>query len=103
MDLLYSLRLALRSLKKRPAFSSIVILTIAIVTGTSIVVYSYIDALLVKSVPFSEPDRLVRIQSVKGEEKGYLSYPEFLDMQKELNGIEELAAYRERWPVQPEW
>ncbi|MEO1257242.1 MAG: ABC transporter permease [Bacteroidota bacterium] len=94
MDLLYSLRLALRSLKRRPAFSSIVVLTIAIVTGTSIVVFSYVDALLFKSLPFSEPDRLVRIQSVKGDEKGYLSYPEFLDMQKELVGISELAAYR---------
>ena len=96
MDLLFSLKqLALRSLKKRPAFSAIVILTITIVTGTSIVVYSYIDALLLTSLPFEEPDRLVRIQSVKGGEKGYLSYPEFLDMQKELIGIEELAAYRD--------
>ncbi|MEM8906350.1 MAG: ABC transporter permease [Bacteroidota bacterium] len=94
MHLLYSLKLALRNLKKRPAFSAIVILTIAIATGTSIVVYSYIDALLIQSVPFDEPDQLVRIQSLKGEEKGYLSYPEFLDMQKELKGIEELAAYR---------
>ena len=94
MNLLYSLKLALRSLKKRPAFSSIVILTIAIVTGTSIVVYSYINALLIESMPFTEPERLVRIQSIKGEEKGYLSYPEFLDMQKELVSIEELAAYR---------
>lgn len=94
MNLLYSLKLALRSLKKRPAFSSIIILIIAIAIGTSIVVFSYIDALLIKSMPFQEPDQLVRIQSVKGEEKGYLSYPEFLDMQKELVGIEALAAYR---------
>ena len=94
MDLLYSLKLSLRNLKKRPAFSSVVVLTIAIVTGMSIVVFSYVNALLIKSLPFSEPGRLVRIQSVKGEEKGYLSYPEFLDMQKELIGVKELAAYR---------
>lgn len=94
MDLLYNLKLALRNLKRRPVFSLIVILTIAIATGISIVVFSYIDALLIKSMPFHEPDQLVRIQSVKGEEMGYLSYPEFLDMQKELIGIDALAAYR---------
>ena len=95
MDLLFSLKLALRNLRKRPAFSAIVILTIAIVTSTSIVVYSYIDALLLTALPFKESDRLVRIQSIKGDEKGYLSYPEVMDMQKELVNIEELAAYRD--------
>ena len=94
MHALLNLRLALRSLVKRPLFTSIIVLTIGLVTATGIVVYSYVDALLMSSLPFHEPERLVRIQSIKGEEKGYLSYPEFLDMQKELIGIEALAAYR---------
>ncbi len=67
----------------------------AIATSTSIVVFSYIDALLLTPLPFDEPDQLVRIQSVKGEEKGLLTYPEFLEMQKELTTIEELAVYRD--------
>lgn len=95
MSLAFSLRLALRSLTNKPIFSSIIMLTIAIVTGTGMVVYSYMDALLISEPPFEEPEKLVRIQSIKGDEKGYLSYPEFLDMQKELNGIVELAAYRD--------
>jgi len=37
----------------------------------------------------------VRIQAVKGGEKGLFSYPEFLDMQKLLTSIEELAVYRD--------
>ncbi len=86
---------AFRNLKSQPAFSLVILFTIAIVTGTSIVVYSYIDALLLSPLPFKEPDRLVRIHSVKGDEKGLMSYPEFLDMQKELVGMEELAVYRD--------
>lgn len=86
---------AFRNLKSQPAFSLVILFTITIVTGTSIVVYSYIDALLLSPLPFKEPDRLVRIHSVKGDEKGLMSYPEFLDMQKELVGIEELAVYRD--------
>lgn len=95
MNLINSLKIAIRNIRRRPSFSTIVIFTIAIVTGTSIVVYSYIDSLLISSMPFKNADQLVRIQSIKGEEKGYLSYPEFLDMQNELQSIEELAAYRD--------
>lgn len=90
-----NIKVVLRNLKKRPAFSLIIVLTFAIVTGTSIVIYSYIDALLLSPLPFKNPERLVRIHSFKGGEQGLLSYPEFLDMQKELNLAEEIAAYRD--------
>lgn len=90
-----NMKVVFRGLKKRPAFSLVIILTIAIVTGTSIVIYSYIDALLLSPLPFKKPDRLVQIHSYKGGEQGLLSYPEFLDMQKELNLAEEIAAYRD--------
>ncbi len=93
--MLRSVKLSFRTIRKRPAFSTIIILTFAIATGASIVVYSYMDALLFTSLPFKEPHNLVRIQSVKGDEKGLFSYPDYLEMQKELNSIEELAVYRD--------
>lgn len=95
MNSVQNIKVALRGLKRRPAFSLIIILTIAIVTGTSVVIYSYIDALLLRPLPFLEPDRLVQVYSVKGDERGLLSYPEFLDMQKELKLVETIAAYRD--------
>ncbi|MEM7109293.1 MAG: ABC transporter permease [Bacteroidota bacterium] len=95
MKLLYSLKLSFRTLRKRPAFSAVIIFTFAVATGASIVVYSYMDALLFTALPFKNPENLVRIQSVKGGEKGLFSYPDFLDMQKQLTGMEELAVYRD--------
>lgn len=95
MNTFFNLKLAWRAIKRKPAFSLIVMLTLAIATSTSIVVFSYIDAVLLTPLPFEEPDRLVRIQSLKGDENGFLSYPEFLDMQKELAFIEELTVYRD--------
>ena len=74
MNLLHSLKMSFRTLKKRPAFSGIIILTLAIATGASIVVYSYMDALLLTPLPFKEPENLVRINSEKGGEKGLFSY-----------------------------
>ena len=95
MKVVRSIRLSLRALRKHPAFSAVIIFTFAVAIGASIVVYTYMDALLFKSIPFEDPDRLVRIHSLKGDEKGSFSYPEFLDMQKQLRGIEELAVYRD--------
>ncbi len=95
MNLNFDLKLAWRTILKRPMLSLVVVLTLAIATSTSIVVFSYIDSLLLTPLPFKDADRLVRIQSVKGGEKGLLSYPEFLDMQRELQTVEELAVYRD--------
>ncbi|MEM7552313.1 MAG: ABC transporter permease, partial [Bacteroidota bacterium] len=95
MNILYSLKLSIRTLKKKPAFSGVIIFTFAIATSASIVIYSYVDALLLTPLPFHEPENLVRIHAVKGGEKGLFSYPEFLDMQQQLAGIEELAVYRD--------
>ena len=80
MNTFRSLFLALRSIRKSPAFSAVIIFTFSIAMGTCIVIYSYIDAYLLTSLPFEEPENLIRIHSFKGEEKGRLSYPEFLDM-----------------------
>ncbi len=95
MSLLLSLKLAIRAVKRSPIFSTVIIFTFAIATGASIVIFSYIDALLLSPLPFKEPQNLVRIHSMKGEEMGLLSYPEFLDMQKQLQSIEALAVYRD--------
>ncbi len=95
MNVLLNTKIAFRGIRKRPAIAAVIIFTIAIATSTSIVVYSYIDALLLSPLPFKESNRLVQVHSIKGDEKGYLSHPEFLDMQKELTSIEGLAVYRD--------
>ena len=94
MNFIYHLKLSLRNLLKRPLFSGIVIFTIAIAIGANTVVFSFIDALLLSPLPFKESDELVQIYSLKGDQEGLLSYPEFLDMELELKKIEDIAVYR---------
>ncbi len=94
MDFLYNFKLSLRSLLKKPLFSGIIVFTIAIAIGTNTVVFSFIDALLLSQLPFEEPDELVQIYSLKGDQEGLLAYPEFLDMEQELTRIEDIAVYR---------
>ena len=94
MNFFYDLKISLRNLLKKPLFSAIIIFTIAIAIGTNTVVFSFIDALLLSPLPYKEPDRLVQIYSVKGDQEGLLAYPEFLDMEQELTQIEDIAVYR---------
>ena len=95
MNLGHSFKLSFRHLRRKPAFAAIIVFTFAIATSASIVIYGYVDALLLTELPFKDPESLVRIHAVKGGEKGLFSYPEFLDMQKQLSTIDALAVYRD--------
>src|SRR5262249_51845505 len=55
------LRFALRQLIKAPAFTFIAILTLALGIGANSAIFSLVDGLFLRGLPFSEPDRLVRI------------------------------------------
>src|SRR5579871_6266720 len=58
---LRNLRLAVRALVKTPAFTTVVILTLALGIGANSAVFSAIDAILLKPLPFPEGDQLVKI------------------------------------------
>lgn len=61
------LRFALRSLAARPAFTAIVLSTLALCIGAKAAVSSLVYTVLLKPFSFPEPDELVRIHSVLGE------------------------------------
>src|SRR3954462_13803053 len=59
--LFQSLRIALRSLRRRPGFSALAIVTIALGAGTNAAVSAVAYSVLVKPLPFAEPARLVAV------------------------------------------
>jgi predicted permease len=59
--MLEEIRFALRQLRKTPAFSSLTVLTLAIGIGMNTAMFSLIHDLFLRGLPFSEPDRIVRI------------------------------------------
>ena len=59
---LSELRLALRSLIRAPSFTAIVLLTLALGVGANTAVFSVLDAVLLRPLPYPEPERLVRVE-----------------------------------------
>jgi putative ABC transport system permease protein len=66
------LRYAFRCLKDRPAFSAIGIITLALGIGANSAIFTFVNTMLLQPLPFTEPERLVRIQSLRDQEPGKL-------------------------------
>src|SRR6195256_199394 len=91
-DVAYSLR----RLRKSPAFTAIVILTLALGIGANTAIFSVVNAVLLRPLPYREPKQLVRIYSefpTMQLRKFWLSPPELLDIQKEAKSWEAIGGW----------
>ena len=98
------LKYASRSLRRRPGFSAVVILTLALGIGATTAVFSVVDGVLLRPLGFRDPERLVRVanypldgnpEKVSGP---IFSYPDFADVRDQSRSFEQLAAVR-GWEV----
>src|SRR5437763_12855128 len=94
--MLSEIKVALRGLAKSPGFTMIAIATLALAIGANSAVFSLINALLVRPLPYQEPSRLALIWeqfATQGLERIPVSPPEYLDLEKEFQSGTGLAAY----------
>src|SRR5205814_8146113 len=92
------LRYALRMLAKRPVFTAIAVLTLALGIGANTAIFSVVNAVLLKPLPFPDPEQLVAVGSfVKGENSNDLksvSFPDFRDFRANTKSFQSLAVHR---------
>lgn len=87
------LRLAARGLRKKPGFTALATLTLALGIGVCAAAFSLLDALYFRPLPLREPDRLVRITRPSPKTVfGLLSYPEFQDLAGQTPAFSSLVA-----------
>ena len=85
--LLQDLRYALRQLRKNPGFTATSVLTLGLGMCASLAIFGFVDAALIKPLPYPTPDRLVEAtESVAMMQRANLSYPDYLDW-KRLNQV----------------
>jgi predicted permease len=85
------LHFAVRGLVRRPLFATIVIATIALGVGANAAIFSVVNGVLLRPLPYPAPDRLVTIGHTPPT--WLLSVPELRDYRRELGSFEAIAAY----------
>ena len=85
--LLQDFRYALRQLRKSPGFACTAILVLTLGISASVSIFAFVDAALIKPLPYANPTRLVDVtESASMFLRANLSYPDYLDW-KELNRV----------------
>jgi len=94
--ILQDLRYAARALRRSPAFTAIAVLTLALGIGANTAIFSVVNGVLLRPLPYTEPDRLVRVFTAfrgSGVERYAVSQPEFMDYKGLARAFENAAAY----------
>ena len=89
-------RYGARMIWKRPGFTAVVVLALALGIGANTAIFSVVNAVLLRPLPFQDPERIVVVsETVRREtvERRPLSYPDFVDWREQNQVFAELAAF----------
>jgi putative ABC transport system permease protein len=94
--LLQDIKYAIRTLLRKPGFAAVTILTLAIGIGANAAIFSAVRAVLLRPLPYPQPERLVQIYSTTqarpGGPGGAASPPDFVDWRTQSTSFAEMAA-----------
>ena len=94
--LIQDLRICLRGLLKAPMMTLTIVITVGLGIGATTVIFSAIDAALLRPLPYADPDRLVRIYLDAPPNKFRFSVADYLALQTQQTRFEQIAGYTGR-------
>jgi predicted permease len=93
-EMFQDLRFGLRMLRKNPGFTSVAVFTLALGIGANTAIFSVVNGVLLKPLPYPEPERLVRVfQNIMNFPKAPMSPADFRDYREQNTTFESLAGY----------
>src|SRR5215510_4805070 len=94
----HDMRLALRSLAKSPGYAAVTILTLALGIGANTAIFSVVNGVLLKPLPYPRADRLLFISSTfpgLGFDRFWISVPEWAEFNQRNHSFQGAGGYRE--------
>src|SRR5262249_19427371 len=95
-EMVPDLRFCVRMLVKKPGFRAVAVLTLALGIGANTAIFGVVNAVLLRSLPCKEPERLVTVwesNAAKGQTHGFVGGANFTDWKNQNQVFESLAAY----------
>ncbi len=92
------LRYALRTLRKNPGFAAVAVLTLALGIGANTAIFSIVNAVLLRPLPFPQANRIVAVYQTlerNGIHRNGVSYLNFADWQQQSHSFEQMGAFGE--------
>ena len=89
------LRYAIRSLTKKPLFTIVAVVTLALSIGANTAIFSVVNAVLLRALPYHKPDQLVVLSTVSGGgQLNGLSVPEAEDYRAQMSSFEDASFFQ---------
>ena len=86
-------RIAFRLLTRRPGFSAAIVLTLAIALGAVAAIFSLLNAIILRPLPFPDADRIVAVKATVSSDDGRLTLREYRDLSRDARAFEAWGAY----------
>jgi putative ABC transport system permease protein len=101
-EMFQDLRYGLRMILNRPGFSAVVVLVLALGIGATSAIFSVVNSVLLRPLPYPEPDRLMMVfsaseQNGRREIDGPLTGPDFSELRNQCRSCAQMAAYGGTW------
>ena len=93
--LLQDLRFALRQLRKSPGFAALAVLTLAFGVGANTAMFTVVENVLIRPLPYAHPDRLVRIGPPNDSGLNNTSWLNYRDIRDQTRSMDFMACYAE--------